>query len=249
MPGISSVCQTALRGLAIFLGLLPFLAASFAGAAEFSVNPVRVALSVKEKVAALHVRNTGETDVVIQAKVVSWNQQHAKDSFQSTKEVLVTPPIVTIPPGGTQIIRAGLRRAPDTDTELSYRLFLEEVPDHTQSPDNGLRMITRLSLPVFVAPGEVPASPSLRWAVQRGPEQSLLVAAYNDGNGHAQIANLSLALPDGQRLSLPGLHYLLPGNDNIWVVDTRDAAITRTPTVTLSATVNGLNVNVRMQVQ
>ncbi len=72
--------------------------------------------------AAMTVRNDGDDAVVIQASLLSWAQDESgQDVYTPTNEALVTPPIMTIPPGGEQIVRVGLRRAgrPATGADLS----------------------------------------------------------------------------------------------------------------------------------
>src|SRR5262245_29568931 len=104
----------------VLIGLQP--RAGVAG--SFEVNPVRVDLSAAARTSAVTVRNTGSEAVIVQLSVVAWSQEDGRDVYTETKEILATPPIATIPAGGEQIIRAGLRRAPDAQRELSYRLFL-----------------------------------------------------------------------------------------------------------------------------
>ena len=95
---------------------------------SFEVNPIRVDLAPQERSAALTVKNNGAESVVVQVSVLAWSQQDGRDVLSPTNEVLVSPPIATIAPDKEQIIRVGLRRAPDKERELSYRLFLQEVP-------------------------------------------------------------------------------------------------------------------------
>lgn len=249
MTRISSFCQAALCGLAFFLFLsLLALPGSRAHAGSFAVNPVRVSLG-DEKVAALTLRNTGDTDVAIQARLVQWEQVHGEDHFTETRNVLVTPPIVNLSAGATQTIRVGLRGARDRDTELSYRLFLQEIPSTASENGTGLKMVTRLSLPVFVAPTSGFAKPALRWVVQEGPRGEILLAAYNAGQGHAQLSDPSLHFENGRRLTLRGNHYLLPGTDRTWVIQPQGVEIERDSRVKLSVTVNGQDADVGLQVQ
>src|SRR4051812_46070459 len=113
----------AMYGLAFLLG-----AVGVANAGSFAVNPVRATLSAKQTVSSLVVRNSGSESTVIQLEVVNWAQEDGKDVYTPTKELLATPPIFTVPPGGSQVVRVGLRRATDSQRELAYRLFLQEVP-------------------------------------------------------------------------------------------------------------------------
>src|SRR3546814_9833017 len=63
---------------------------------------------------------------------MAWSQSGGKDVFAAVDDILATPPIFTIPAGGSQVIRVGSRRAPDPQHERAYRLFLREVPPAPQ---------------------------------------------------------------------------------------------------------------------
>src|SRR5689334_12280243 len=110
-------------GLALFGA---FICTAHAG--SFTVNPVRVTLSATQGVAAITVRNVGTEPTVVQLETSSWSQHGGQDALASTTEVLATPPIITTPPRASRIIRVGLRRPADPERELTYRLFLRQIP-------------------------------------------------------------------------------------------------------------------------
>ena len=167
---------------------------SVVSAASIGVSPVRATLSADQKIEAITVRNTGSEPMSVQLEVMNWSQQDGEDVFTATREVLANPPIFTVPPGGSQLIRAGLRRAPDARRELTYRIFLQELPPPPNPDFNGAKMLMRVSLPVFVLP-EVAAQPALRWQAARTSDGALKISLTNIGNAHVQIANFSLSLP------------------------------------------------------
>src|SRR4051812_25084224 len=109
-------------------GLAFLFAATAVSAGSFAVNPVRATLSAKQPVGSLVVQNQGSEPTVIQLETGRWAQQDGKDVYVPTKEILAPPPIFTVPAGGSQIVRVGMRRAAEPGRELTYRLFLQEVP-------------------------------------------------------------------------------------------------------------------------
>src|SRR6186713_2641410 len=173
-------------GLAFLLGL-----ACVAHAGSFVVNPVRVTLSASQPVNAITVRNDGSEPTVVQLETVAWSQKGGVDVLAKTQEILATPPIFTIPPGGSQIVRVGLRRVPDAGAEITYRLFLREVPA-AQPVAQGLRVALRVSLPVFVVP-QTSLTPKLEWRVMRREDGRIRLHANNSGAAHIQIAEVSLS--------------------------------------------------------
>lgn len=206
--------RQAASGLALLLA-----GAGAASAGSFQVNPVRATLSASLPVSSLIVRNTGAEPAVVQLEVVSWSQQKGKDIYAPTRDILATPPIFTVPAGGSQVVRVGLRRATDPQRELTYRLFLQEVPPPPKPNFQGLRVALRIGVPVFVLPA-VAAKPVLRWQVARTPEGALKLSLANSGNAHIQIGNFKLGLPgSAQPLKTRQVAaYVLPGQSRDWIV-------------------------------
>jgi fimbrial chaperone protein len=201
-----------------FFFALLWLCSQTSTAGSFEVNPIRVDLSPKARSSAITVKNTGAEPVVVQSSAVAWSQEDGKDAYTATNEILVTPPIATIPPGGEQIIRAGLRRDPDARKELSYRLFLQEVPPPPKPGFQGLQVALRVGLPVFVQPRQGPATASLVWDVRLQSEDRIRVQLRNEGTGHIQISELGLFLPDREApvAEVSSLTYVLPGQSRVW---------------------------------
>jgi fimbrial chaperone protein len=209
--------QLARRHLAIY-GLAMWLAgAGAASAGSFAVSPVRATLSAARGTGSLTVHNNGTEAAVVQLSVVAWSQESGQDVYQPSKDVLATPPLFTVQPGASQVVRVGLRRAPDATRELSYRLYLQEVPPPPKADFTGLQVALRLSVPVFVTPAKANAKPVLHWRLSRAPGGGLTLAADNNGSVHVQVANFSLADANGKALaSRQVAAYLLPNQGRAW---------------------------------
>lgn len=65
---------------------------------------------------------------MVQLEAMAWNKAQGQDIYTPTTDLIAAPPIFTVPPGGTQIVRIGLRRAPDPQRELAYRVYFQEIP-------------------------------------------------------------------------------------------------------------------------
>src|SRR5690554_2907329 len=158
----------------------------------FIISPVRIDLSKDKRVAALKVSNPGDAKVSIQVDVYSWHQTFGKDELEDTSDLLVTPPIFTIPPGSGQIVRVGLRSQVSADMEAPYRLHLTEIPSAQTQTVNGLSIATRISLPVFVEPLDGQAQFKLDWKGELNSDGDLLLIAQNNGDGHSKITGLTI---------------------------------------------------------
>jgi fimbrial chaperone protein len=203
-------------GQAIFGLAFLIWAPAMACAGSFAVNPVRATLSAKQPVSSLLVRNDGAEATVVQLEVVSWSQQDGKDVYTPTKEILATPPIFTVQAGGSQVVRVGMRRAADPQRELTYRLFLQEVPPAKRDVQ-GLQVVLRMGLPVFIMPPSA-AAPALRWQASRTPDGALKVNLTNNGNAHIQVAKSKLMLANGQPLATQEVAaYVLSSQSRDWL--------------------------------
>jgi fimbrial chaperone protein len=201
-------------------GLFLFVAGvSVVSAANIGVNPVRVTLSENQKMGTLTVRNGGTEPMSMQLEVLNWSQEEGNGVFTPTRELIVNPPIFTIPAGGSQLIRVGLRRAPDAQRELTYRIFLQELPPPPSPDFQGAKMLMRVSLPVFVLP-KVTAKPVLSWHAVRTSDGALKISLSNSGNAHIQIANFSLSLPGSAQpwITQQTSNYVLIGQSFDWIL-------------------------------
>jgi fimbrial chaperone protein len=161
--------------------------------------------------------NRGDTAMVLQLQLMRWSAEEGPTHYEPSNDLLATPPIMSIAPGKSQIVRVGLRKAAASRDELSYRLFIEEVPPPMQPGYQGLQMALRVSVPVFVQP-EHAVQPLLRWSIVKDGGRPVALRVSNEGNGHARLLDVQLRLADGEReVALrEAKGYLLPGQSNQW---------------------------------
>lgn len=203
----------ALCGLAFL-----FVVAPAGATGAFVLKPVRATLSAAQPVASFNVVNTGAETTVVQLEAVGWSQRESRDVFQPTRDVLATPPIFKIPPGGTQVVRVGLRRQADQQGELTYRLFFQEVPPAPAAGFQGLKVVLRMSVPVFVVPA-MPVGPQLHWTARRSPKGELELGMANGGTAHVQVASVQLSDASGGELARQDIAaYLLAGQQRTLVL-------------------------------
>ena len=209
-----------LRAALVRVAIGAALVSAAGGAASdgsFQVNPVRVTLSASQPVSALTVRNNGLEAAVVQLEVVDWTQQDGKDVYSASREVLATPPIFTVKPGASQVVRVGLRRPPDEQRELSYRLFLQEVPQPSLPRAPGLQIALRIGVPIFVLPAE-PTMPVLVWRASRTAQGQIKLTAANQGIAHVQVTQFAVSLPGATQPVQQVGAYVLVGQSRDWLV-------------------------------
>ena len=237
----------ALRRLPAFLLLLA--AGCPAWAASFSISPVRVELSPQEATVAITVTNTGEDPASIQLRVFSWHQEANEDRLEPTRDLIATPPLFTIAPGESQIVRVGLRRPPQSAREVSFRAVFEEIPG-PPPPQGGpaLRINLRISIPVFYAPRE-DLKPALDWTLARTAPDKLRLTVRNSGGASAQLGDFAFARPGSPAAfaAQKNFAYVLPGAERSFMLELPAAEI-RYPKLQLQTTVNGQRAEIEVAV-
>jgi fimbrial chaperone protein len=185
------------------------LAACGAGAAEFSVAPIRVDLARGARSAAVTVSNDDARPLRMELRLMEWTQDAAgKDVYRESDELIYYPRLMTLQPGEKRLVRVG-RKAPAGGAERTYRLYLDELPaaDGLAPAASGLNFTIRFALPIFVAP----AQDSPRGAIDSIALQDgkLKVALSNPGNQTFRIATVGAR---GAAFSAEAAGwYLLPG--------------------------------------
>lgn len=202
--------------VAFLLATLP--ASVLAG--TFTISPLRVDFGGTTRTAALTVRNDDTVPVVVQADALAWSQESGQDDLAPSRDLLVSPVVFTLAPGGSQLVRVALRREVDASRELAYRLTLQEVPQAASPGFTGLQVALRLSVPVFVAPRS-PAEPQLAWSATRSATGAVTVTVRNQGAAHARLQGFALKTADGGAtlVEQPALAYVLPGASRRWSFD------------------------------
>jgi fimbrial chaperone protein len=240
LPSRAASCSPVVFLLA---GLLLAMQASAGGV---SVSPTRVELSADQRIAALTLTNDSSRPYTLQMEASRWFQANGRDDHEPTDELLATPPIFTLEPGESQVVRVGLRRSPDANQELSYRLFAQEIPEPTPEGFSGLHLVLRLSMPVFVAPARPATEPVLSWHVESGTSGDLEVSATNDGNRRAYLTRVRFSA-DGLSIEPGNLRYVLPGASGHWRFDI-DRAISPGTELELTGLINGEPFSARVPV-
>ena len=167
-------------GATLLLAAIPGVPAS---AGTLQVNPVLLEISANRRTATVTLRNQEATAVTIRAYPLEWRQADGNESYAETSAVIVSPPIFTIAPGATQLIRVGLRSP--SGARQAYRLIIEEVPD--ASPSNGIRVALRLNIPLYAMMPAGQAS-ALSWSAWQEADGGWTIEAVNGGPGYVRLS-------------------------------------------------------------
>lgn len=170
--------------------LLLLLFSTAASAAAIEISPMQLDLSKDQPITALNLSNRSPTPVVVQINSKRWMQQNTKDVYNDTRDIIITPPIITIPALGSHVVRIGLRRNVDINQELSYRIFIKEIPNYKERKP-GVSVVLQISIPLFVAP-ESPLNHQLNWRATALKTQQLQLLLTNNSNQHIKINRITI---------------------------------------------------------
>jgi len=206
-----------------------------ARAASLQITPILIEMFGGARTSTIQVENKGGGASTIQARAFSWTQVPDDDVLTPTEALAVSPPIFTVPDGGSQVVRLVLRAAP-TAAEQAFRVMLDEIP----APAQGTAVVValRVSLPVFVIPPTA-GPPVLKWRLEPESGGRTRIVASNSGGRYVRVTELKLGLSDGRTLTtkLVGqTPYVLPSSERHWSVDDSRQSIRPGVTVNLIGT-------------
>jgi fimbrial chaperone protein len=156
-------------------------AAGRAAAATFTVDPTQIFLSGRTASALLTLRNESQETLRFQLTVFAWDQSPSGEmTLGSTEDILIFPSLLTLGPSETRRVRVGSTTAPGA-REKTYRVFVEELPPATPAA-SGVRVLTKMGIPVFVRPSKELASATLGGLERR--QGALHFTVANTGTVH-----------------------------------------------------------------
>ena len=216
------------------VGICCILFAGAGSAASLRVAPVVLDLKAPTAASTIRVWNDEHRAINVQIRVFRWSQRNGEDVYEATNDVVASPPITTLQPGGENLVRIVRTSKRPVQAEESYRVIVDELPDLSRRQSGTVILVVRHSIPVFFGPADARgADPS--WSVRRVPG-GYQVTVENSGTQRLRVSNLTLS--DNQRVlarqdGLVG--YVLGNGTARWVVPGRSPDGPSGATLTISA--------------
>jgi fimbrial chaperone protein len=232
LAAIPVAARLCLWGLGALLAAAPGVADAALG-----VTPTGITLSAARPTELLNLTNQGEEQARYQVSVFAWKESPAGETqLDPTEEIVAFPPLLTIGPNQSRNIRIGFSLRPGAE-ERTYRIIVQELPE---APKPGapvqIKVLTKLSIPVFVAP----AAPRLDARIEAPAlaQGVLSFAVANTGTAHLQFSKIRVAAKGGQgpsfEVTTPGW-YVLPGGRRLYQVNIASADCRGAPQFTIEA--------------
>ncbi|EAM8615776.1 molecular chaperone [Salmonella enterica] len=199
------------------LFLLLYLTLGTASGSGLQVSPVSLTIGPDYTSQVLWLSNTGKTQLNAQIRTFRWNQIDNRDVLEPASDLIVSPPMVSVPPGEKQLVRV-IRLGQPAGVEISWRLIIDELPVAALKR-SGIDFILRYSIPVFLSPSTKESHRPEPDSYITNDSSGMWINIHNRGNIHIQISDIQLQ--DNVSLNLkpllPGLvGYVLPGKKRAW---------------------------------
>lgn len=207
--GASRLCAALAAAL---IALVPAYGASL------EVAPTKLVVDGKGAT-TLTLANRGTDPIIVQIEGFSWQQVNGEDVLKPSNDVLVSPPMGRIPPGGKQTVRVMVKPGGNAGQERTYRILASELPDPVNTNARTIRVLLQFNIPVFAGlPGK--ATPQVAWDAS-ADANGLALSARNTGVAHVKFTKLELVTPSGKRtpVTSKGVPYVLAGATRSWKID------------------------------
>lgn len=190
--------------------LLLIASCASAAAGAFSVTPVRLYMTLRDRAIAVTLTNEGDSAVVLQADINTWGQKSdGTDELVLTEDLILAPPIIKLAPKARQVVRLALLKPADASRQLTYRLIIREVPEALHSSNIEVPIALALSMPVFITPPG--AKRLMDCSAARADAKTVTVSCGNTGTAYAQIREASVRRGEQTLAKFEGGTYVLPG--------------------------------------
>jgi fimbrial chaperone protein len=192
------------------------LAGRVARAQALSVMPVNVHMAPGEQAATVTVSNQGSSSTAVQIRAYKWNQEGDNDELTASTDVVVSPPISSLAPGESQVVRL-IQRQPPQGREATYRIIVDQIPPPAEP--GVVHVVLRMSIPIFAQP-KTRATADMQFHVEVKDGKTYLVGT-NDGLRHETVRGIELKTSDGRELKTEAgaSPYILAGTTRHWRID------------------------------
>jgi len=197
--------------------MLFLLGAYGAHAASLRVAPTNLELIAPDSAGVLNLTNDGDHPINVQVRVFKWSQADGVERLEPTTTVVASPPATKMGPNGEYVVRVVRTGKAPVQTEETYPVIVDELPDASRGRAGTVTLIIRHSIPVFFRnAGAKAADVSWNLSQQGG---SLLLTGKNNGDSRFRLSNVTIkqgTTKIGSRSGLVG--YVLGGATMQWPV-------------------------------
>jgi fimbrial chaperone protein len=162
-----------------------------AHAAPVSITPTTIVLGPGHTTALVSITNESDGPTRFETSVNIWTESaEGETGLTPSDDVVIFPQLIALAAHETKKVRIGTELPPPA-TERSYRLILQELPQINR--DTGrveIQVLSKISLPVFIAPPSAQARPAVDAPTLTNGTLSFNVV--NAGGAHFMLKQVSV---------------------------------------------------------
>jgi len=215
-------------------------------AKDIRIAPSTVEPGIGSNTATLNILNGENDPLKVQIRVMRWSEEGGHDVLSPTKDLVASPPFVTLQPNGRYTVRLVRTAKTQLHGEESYRVLVDEVPQpHTVQPGT-VNFVLRQSVPVFFS-NDPNRAAKVNWSLVRDG-QNLWLVGHNSGNRRLRLSDVTLDANGSAVYQQAGLlGYVLAESEVRWPVAT-NRALPANAKLELKATTDAKAIDVPLEV-
>lgn len=170
--------------------------------ANIGIWPVRLTICPEKNIGEIHLANHGKQDVNIQIYATSWDMNEDGEFIETdTGDFVFYPRLLAIPVNSEREVSVGYD-GNFPPREKSYRLYFQELPtirdrkQEAKAVKSGIKALTRLSLPLLVAPSKSAPPPQPLVESFKLTSDGMRLAIKNPGTHSFVIQRLTVQFLD-----------------------------------------------------
>jgi fimbrial chaperone protein len=223
---------------------------STARAASFTVNPTQINLTAGSTSALLTLKNESAETLRFQLTVVKWDQSaDGEMEMTPSEDIVFFPKLVILASHEERKVRVGTSVAFGPN-EKTYRIFIEELPPADSAPSvAGVRMRTRMGIPIFLQPAKSAVSAAVDSLALNGGR--VTVRVQNKGNAHFITDSVKVSGTNAQGVlvfnKVVNGWYILSGRSQLFAIPLSAAECAAAVTVDAEVKVGGSTMKSQVQ--
>lgn len=171
------------------LGLNMSFVNVFAG--MISIDSGFISMTASEKITSLVIHNDNDDNqaLPVQINCIKWTQDNGKNIYTPTYDLLVTPPIFSMPANSKQIIRIGMIKPSDPNKETMYKLQIKQIGSKLKTK-NTVQIVIQFNIPIMLQP--VIEHKNVKFFIKKIIDNQAIITIENKGNVHFSFHNIKI---------------------------------------------------------